>query len=108
KPESNDAEMKAILMSYGIKFTFPDEVLEEANRISISLPEDEIKTRRDFRNILTFTIDPIDAKDFDDALSIELLENENIRVGVHIADVAHYINENSELDKEALIRGNSV
>ena len=108
RPESNDAEMKAILVASAIRFTFPDEVLDEASKISITLSEDEIKTRRDFRNILTFTIDPVDAKDFDDALSVELLENGNVRVGVHIADVAHYIPENSALDKEALLRGNSV
>jgi len=108
RPESNDAEMKAILVASAIRFTFPDEVLEEASKISITLTEDEIKTRRDFRSILTFTIDPVDAKDFDDALSVELLENGNVRVGVHIADVAHYIPENSALDKEALLRGNSV
>jgi ribonuclease R len=108
KPESNDAEMKAILVASGIRFTFPDEVMDEASKISITLSEDEIKTRRDFRKTLTFTIDPVDAKDFDDALSVELLENGNIRVGVHIADVAHYISENSHLDKEAALRGNSV
>jgi ribonuclease R len=108
KPGSNDAEMKAILVSYGIKFTFDDEVLAEANRISISIPEAEIKKRRDYRDILTFTIDPVDAKDFDDALSVEMHENGNITVGVHIADVAHYIPENSALDKEAMVRGNSV
>ena len=108
RPGSNDAEMKAILVAYGIKFTFDDEVLNEANRISISLPEAEIANRRDYRNILTFTIDPVDAKDFDDALSVELHENGNVTVGVHIADVAHYIPENSALDREALVRGNSV
>jgi ribonuclease R len=107
-PGSNDAEMKAILVSNGIKFTFPDEVLDEANQISINLPQEEIATRRDFRSITTFTIDPVDAKDFDDAISVEFLENGNFRIGVHIADVAHYVTENSALDKEALIRGNSV
>lgn len=107
-PGSNDAEMKAILVSNGIKFTFPDEVLNEANQISISLPQEEIEKRRDFRNITTFTIDPVDAKDFDDAISVEFLENGNTRIGVHIADVAHYVTENSALDQEALVRGNSV
>jgi len=108
KPESNDAEMKAILVGCGIRFTFPDEVLDQASRISINIPDDEMKSRRDFRSILTFTIDPVDAKDFDDALSVEILENGNVRVGVHIADVAHYIPENSALDVEAALRGNSV
>jgi len=107
-PGSNDAEMKAILVSNGIKFTFPDEVLEEANKISMKLPEEEIKTRRDFRQILTFTIDPVDAKDFDDAISFEYLENGNYSIGVHIADVSHYVAEDSALDREAMIRGNSV
>lgn len=107
-PGSNDAEMKAILIANGIKFTFPDEVLDEANKISIDLPAAEIAKRRDFRQILTFTIDPVDAKDFDDAISFEFLENGNYQVGVHIADVSHYVAENSALDKEALVRGNSV
>lgn len=108
KPESNDAEMKAILVANGINFTFPDEVMAEAHQISIQLPEEEIAKRRDFRDIMTITIDPVDAKDFDDALSIEFLENDKVRVGVHIADVGHYVQENSALDKEAKERGNSV
>lgn len=106
--ESHDVEMKSILISNGIRYEFPEEVLNEANRINISLDEEEVKKRRDFRDILTMTIDPVDAKDFDDALSIEYLENGWTRVGVHIADVAHYIREGSALDKEALERGNSV
>ncbi|UKN00535.1 ribonuclease R [Paracrocinitomix mangrovi] len=108
RPESNEAEMKGILAANGIKFTFPDEVLAEASQISMQLPEEEIANRRDFRDILTITIDPIDAKDFDDALSIEFLDKEMIRVGVHIADVGHYVKEGSQLDIEALERGNSV
>ncbi|MBK7131029.1 MAG: ribonuclease R [Crocinitomicaceae bacterium] len=108
RPGSNDAEMKAILVANGIKFSFPDDVLAEANNISASIQPDEIAKRRDFRNITTFTIDPVDAKDFDDAISVEFLENGNIAVGVHIADVAHYVTENSALDQEALLRGNSV
>lgn len=108
KPGSNDAEMKSILVGNGISFSFPDEVLAEANQVSMELPEAEIKKRRDFREILTITIDPVDAKDFDDALSIEFIENDLIRVGVHIADVGHYVTENSALDVEAKERGNSV
>ena len=108
KPESNDAEMKSILVASGISFTFPDKVLAEANQVSMDLPESEIKKRRDFRDVLTITIDPIDAKDFDDALSIEFIPNDLIRVGVHIADVGHYVTENSALDVEAKERGNSV
>ena len=108
KTESNDAEMKAILLSNGIPIDFPEEVINEANRINLALSQDEIKNRRDFRDVLTFTIDPVDAKDFDDALSIEYLKNGNIEVGIHIADVGHYVTPHSELDKEALLRGNSV
>jgi ribonuclease R len=108
KPETNDAEMKSILAVYGINYIFPDEVLAEANQVSLSLDKAEIEKRRDFRQILTFTIDPIDAKDFDDAISVEFLENKLIRLGVHIADVSHYVREGSALDKEAYDRGNSV
>lgn len=107
-PGSNDAEMKAILISNGIRIAFPDEVMAEANKISVALAADEIGQRRDFRSILTFTIDPVDAKDFDDAISVEFLENGNYRIGVHIADVAHYVAEDSALDREAKLRGNSV
>jgi len=108
RAESNDTEMKSILLSNGIPIEFPEEVLNEANRINLELSPSEIKNRRDFRNILTFTIDPVDAKDFDDAISIEYLKNGNIEVGVHIADVGHYVTPNSALDTEALLRGNSV
>jgi ribonuclease R len=108
KPETNDAEMKSILSAYGISYTFPDEVMNEANQVSLSLDPNEIEKRRDYRDILTFTIDPIDAKDFDDAISVEYLDGGIMRVGVHIADVAHYVTEGSALDKEAAERGNSV
>jgi len=106
--DSNEVQMKAILAGQGINFSFPEEVLEEANRINVELEADEIARRRDFRSILTFTIDPLDAKDFDDALSVEFLENGLTRVGVHIADVAHYVKPGTALDKEAIDRGNSV
>jgi ribonuclease R len=106
--DSSDVQMRAILAGNGINFTFPDAVVEESNQISVVLEEEEIKTRTDFRDILTFTIDPIDAKDFDDALSYEKLANGNIRLGVHIADVAHYVKVGSLLDQEAKERGNSV
>ena len=72
------------------------------------MDEDEIKKRRDFRDVLTFTIDPLDAKDFDDAISIERLENGNLEIGVHIADVSHYVKPDSPMDKEAVKRSNSV
>lgn len=106
--DSNEVQMKAILASQGINFTFPDNVLAEANAINVVLDEGEIAKRRDFRSILTITIDPVDAKDFDDALSIEFLEDGLTRVGVHIADVSFYVKPGTELDKEALDRGNSV
>lgn len=108
RTESNDAEMKAILISNNIPFEFPEEVISEANRVDIELAKDEINKRRDFRDVLTFTIDPVDAKDFDDALSIEYLNNGHLKVGIHIADVAHYVKEGSALDKEAYLRGNST
>ncbi len=108
RTESNDAEMSAILISNNIPIFFPDEVLAEANKINLNLDEEEIEKRRDLRQVLTFTIDPVDAKDFDDALSIEYLKNGNLQVGVHIADVAHYVTEGSALDKEAYLRGNST
>ncbi|HIP36421.1 MAG TPA: ribonuclease R [Crocinitomix sp.] len=108
RTESNDAEMISILVGNNIPYEFSTEVLTEANKIDTELSKKEISTRRDFRTILTFTIDPVDAKDFDDALSIEYLENGNLRVGIHIADVAHYVTEGSALDKEAYVRGNST
>jgi ribonuclease R len=108
KPESNEAEMKSILASSGIRFTFPDEVLAEANTVSMELSESELAKRKDFREVLTITIDPVDAKDFDDAISLEVLNDDLFRIGVHIADVAHYVTEGSYLDKEARERGNSV
>lgn len=108
RPESNDAEMKSILAAYGIKYDFPEQVLAEANQIKLTLDPAEIENRRDFREILTFTIDPVDAKDFDDAISYEELSEGKYRIGVHIADVAHYVQENSAIDVEAKERGNSV
>jgi ribonuclease R len=108
KAESNDVEMKSILTAYGIKYTFPDAVISEANQVSMNLDNEEVLKRRDFRDVLTFTIDPVDAKDFDDAISVEFLKEGHTRVGVHIADVAHYVTENSALDAEAKERGNSV
>jgi ribonuclease R len=95
----NDVAMKEILLENGFPLTFPDEVMEEAARIPDTISEDEVKKRRDFRGILTFTIDPIDAKDFDDALSIRVLKNGNYEIGVHIADVSHYVLPETHLDK---------
>jgi ribonuclease R len=107
-PGSNDAEMLSILYSQGINPVFPNEVMSEAEIIPIDLDPDEIAKRKDIRSILTFTIDPVDAKDFDDAISYQELENGNLEVGVHIADVSHYVRPSSAMDKEALLRSNSV
>jgi ribonuclease R len=104
----NDTEMNAILAEYGFPLSFPAEVEHESEEIPEFITEQEIAKRRDFRNILTFTIDPFDAKDFDDAISFKRLENGNFEVGVHIADVSHYIIPDSALDKEALDRATSV
>lgn len=104
----NDTEMNAILAEYGFPLSFPAEVEHDAEEISDVITPEEISRRRDFRNITTFTIDPFDAKDFDDALSYRVLDNGNYEVGVHIADVSHYIIPDSALDKEALDRATSV
>ncbi|MEO3406883.1 ribonuclease R [Mucilaginibacter sp. CAU 1740] len=104
----NDTEMNAILAEYGFPLSFPAEVEHDAGEISDVITPEEIAKRRDFRDITTFTIDPFDAKDFDDALSYRVLENGNYEVGVHIADVSHYIIPDSALDKEALDRATSV
>jgi len=108
KQGENDTEMNAILAEYGFPLSFPKEVEEEANAILEQISPQEIAKRRDFRDILTFTIDPFDAKDFDDAISFKYLDNGNYEVGVHIADVSHYIIPDSPLDKEAYERGTSV
>ena len=107
-PGTNDVEMLSILYNQGIDPKFPDEVLEEAEYVSIELDEAEIGKRRDFRDVLTFTIDPFDAKDFDDAISYRKLKNGNFELGVHIADVSHYVRPGSKMDAEALKRSNSV
>jgi ribonuclease R len=104
----NDTEMNAILAEYGFPLSFPKEVEYESEEIPDIITPEEIARRRDFRDVLTFTIDPFDAKDFDDALSFKYLPNGNYEVGVHIADVSHYIKPDSALDKEALERGTSV
>jgi ribonuclease R len=108
KQGENDTEMNAILAEYGFPLSFPKEVEEEANAIPEVISTQEIAKRRDFRDILTFTIDPFDAKDFDDAISFKYLDNGNYEVGVHIADVSHYIIPDSPLDKDAYERGTSV
>jgi ribonuclease R len=104
----NDTEMNAILAEYGFPLSFPADVEHDAEVITADITPQEIAKRRDFRDVTTFTIDPFDAKDFDDALSFKILENGNYEVGVHIADVSHYIIPDSALDKEAFDRGTSV
>ncbi|MEE1943952.1 ribonuclease R [Pedobacter sp. KR3-3] len=104
----NNTEMNAILAQYGFPLSFPAEVEAEANAIPEQVSEAEIKGRRDFRNTVTFTIDPIDAKDFDDAISFKKLPNGNYEIGIHIADVSHYVLPKSMLDKEAYERATSV
>lgn len=104
----NNTEMHAILAEYGLPYEFPKDVERAADLIPITITEEEIRKRRDFREITTFTIDPVDAKDFDDALSIRKLENGNWEIGVHIADVSHYVKPGSMIDKEAVSRATSV
>ncbi len=107
-PRDHQVEIHAILADYGLPYKFPEEVEAEADSIPKEISDAEIAKRRDFRGKPTFTIDPQDAKDFDDALSIELLSNGNWEVGVHIADVTHYVKPDSLLEKEALQRATSV
>ena len=107
-PGENDVEMNSILSEYGFPLEFPPRVEDEAGKIPFEIPEEEIKKRRDFRGITTFTIDPVDAKDFDDALSIRKLNNGNWEIGVHIADVSHFVRPATQLDKEAYNRATSV
>jgi ribonuclease R/exosome complex exonuclease DIS3/RRP44 len=108
KPGEHNTEIHAILAEYGLPYDFPIEVEAYANKIDTSITEEEIKKRRDMRDVLTFTIDPKDAKDFDDALSFQVLDNGNYEIGVHIADVSHYLQEGTILDDEAYNRATSV
>ncbi len=104
----NNAEMHAILAEFGLPYVYPKKVVAAAEKISTEITEEEIAKREDFRNVLTFTCDPADAKDFDDALSIRKTESGLWEVGVHIADVTYYVEEGSIIDKEALNRATSV
>ena len=104
----NDTEMHAILAEYGLPYTYPENVERAADKLHPGITEEEIAKREDFRQIPTFTIDPRDAKDFDDALSIRRLTDDTWEVGVHIADVSHYVLEDGVIDKEALSRATSV
>ena len=104
----NDVEMISILVNQGIDYTFPESVLSQAESVGMDLNPKEVAKRRDFRTTTTFTIDPLDAKDFDDAISFKRLENGNLELGVHIADVSHYVQPGTPMDVEALKRSNSV
>ncbi len=107
-PGDNNVEIHAILEEYNLPYSFAPEVDNEAKNIDTTITSEEISSRKDLRNIFTITIDPYDAKDFDDAISLELIEKDHYRLGVHIADVSHYVKENSLLDTEAYFRGTSV
>ena len=104
----NDTEMNAILAEYGLPYVYPAAVEEAANKLNSDITAEEIAKRADFRNVTTFTIDPVDAKDFDDALSIRPAGEGLWEIGVHIADVSHYVTEGSIIDKEAFKRATSI
>lgn len=104
----NDMAMKEIIAENGFPLSFTDEIIEESKRLSDAVNDKEIKKRKDFRKILTFTIDPVDAKDFDDAISIKKLKKDMYEIGVHIADVSHFVEPETALDNEAYKRATSV
>lgn len=104
----NNAEMNSIMHEYGLPNNFPLIVEAEAELINLEISQSEIEKRRDMRSVATFTIDPVDAKDFDDALSVEIIDEDLIEVGIHIADVSHYIKEGGIIDEEAIKRATSV
>ena len=108
RPGENEVEISSILHEYGLPLDFPDHVVREAEQVPTEITNAEVSKRRDMREVLTFTIDPADAKDFDDALSIQRLENGNLEIGVHIADVSHYVQPDSAIDKEAISRATSI
>ena len=103
----NEVEIHSILHEYDLPYDFEPDVLAEADAISSEIRQSDIEARKDMRDVLTFTIDPVDAKDFDDALSVEWVDGQ-LKVGVHIADVSHYLRPDTDLDKEAYRRGTSV
>ncbi|MBO4691370.1 MAG: ribonuclease R [Bacteroidales bacterium] len=108
KPGDNNTEMHAILSEYGLPYKFPSEVEAEASKIPVKITKTDLEGRRDLRKECIFTIDPADAKDFDDAVSFKVLENGNFEIGVHIADVSYYVKPKTLLDKEAYARATSV
>ena len=108
KEDENDAAMKELLAEAGFPLSFTADVMEEAHQLPVVIDKAEIKKRKDFRKTLTFTIDPVDAKDFDDAISIKKIKGGNYEIGVHIADVSHYVLPDTKLDEEAYRRATSV
>ncbi|MBN8651079.1 MAG: ribonuclease R [Cytophagales bacterium] len=108
KTGENEAEIHSIIAEFELPFRFPENVLQESEKISEGITAEEVKKRWDFRDVLTFTIDPEDAKDFDDAISFRTLENGNYEIGVHIADVTHYVQPGTALDEDAFDRATSV
>jgi ribonuclease R len=106
--DDDGIDVLSIIKAYNIPYEFPEEVLEEARKIPQSITDEEIEKRRDLRELAMVTIDGEDARDLDDAVSLEIIENGVYRLGVHIADVSYYVKENSALDKEAVKRGTSV
>ncbi len=106
--DENDITMKEIIAESGFPLSFPDEVIAQSEKLSALITEKEIKKRKDFRNTLTFTIDPVDAKDFDDAISIKKIKKDVFEIGVHIADVSHFVETDTALDAEAYKRATSV
>ena len=113
RAERNNIEKKTQLEvpakeAFTLPADFSDEVLKELRQLPATISQEEILRRRDMRDVLTFTIDPADAKDFDDALSFQVLENGNYQIGIHIADVTHYVVEGSAVDEEAYQRGTSI
>jgi len=108
KPGEHNTEIHSILLEYGLPYTFPDQVEKSASNLSVEITKEEIAKRRDMRSTTTFTIDPKDAKDFDDALSFKILDNGNYEIGIHIADVSHYVQPDTILEEEAYNRATSV
>lgn len=106
--QENDQAMKSIVAEAGFNLQFSKEVMDFANKLTTDLTSEEIAKRKDYRKVLTFTIDPVDAKDFDDAISFQKLDNGNIEIGVHIADVSHYVQPGTAVDQEAYDRATSV
>lgn len=108
KSGENNAEMHAILAEFGLPYKYPENLVKQAQKIDAGITPEEIAKREDYRDVITFTIDPADAKDFDDALSIKKLKNGHWEAGVHIADVSHYVQPNTPIDEEAYKRATSI